>query len=877
MASLHDKYSVLIEMGSLLDQEIPEYIIANLNTSFELRPYQKDAFSRFIHHFKDDNQKKRHLLFHMATGSGKTLIMAGAILHFYKLGYRNFLFFVQSTNIIEKTKDNFLNSKSFKYLFGSKINFEGKNVKINEVNNFSSLNNDDINILFTTTQGLHSTINNPKEDTFCIEDFEDNEVIILADEAHHINVDTKKSLTKNDQKNQDSWEKTVNEIFLANEKNCLLEFTATAEINHPNVKSKYSDKLIFDYPLKQFRHDRYSKEVKILQADMQEMERAIISIVLSQYRKKIFIKNNLNIKPVVLFKSKTIEESQTFFKKFNSYLKKINGIKLKKIITKNKEDILKIAEKFFEENKLSYENLALELKEDFSESRCIEVNSKNDSIEKQLILNSLEDQDNEYRAIFVVDMLNEGWDVLNLFDIVRLFETRDGRAGKPGPTTIREAQLIGRGARYCPFVTEESLEKYKRKYDKNLNHELRICEELFYHSAENPRYISELDIALNQIGMKDSRMVQQFLSLKGSFKKTDFYKNGMIYVNELVKNKRENSKAIDERIINKIFKVSLSSGHMNISTVFDTKKEYENFSKEVKELNFNLLGNNVIKKAMDKLPFYKFNNLKKYFPKLKSGFEFISTNNYLKKIKIEVTSSSEVLKNLFDENIPSRDYPQVQMNKLEIALKVLSEISSLIVKYSKDEIGSKTFKPKKISSIFKEKKLNFNINDGNQEFGIAQSETSNSHLRMSLKDQDWYVFNENFGTDQEKYLVKTIYSLVKNKLKNKFSKIFLFRNEGHFKLFTFDEGLAFEPDFVMFLQEKKGEILTYQVFIEPKGEHLILNEDSLLKQKFLDEIESRHKFEIQIENELVKLKGTKMFNESLSKQEFQDQILKLGY
>ena len=95
MASLHDKYDVLIEMGSLLDQEIPEYIIANLNTSFELRPYQKDAFSRFIHHFKDDNQKKRHLLFHMATGSGKTLIMAGAILHFYKLGYRNFLFFVQ--------------------------------------------------------------------------------------------------------------------------------------------------------------------------------------------------------------------------------------------------------------------------------------------------------------------------------------------------------------------------------------------------------------------------------------------------------------------------------------------------------------------------------------------------------------------------------------------------------------------------------------------------------------------------------------------------------------------------------------------------------------------------------------------------------------
>ena len=50
-----------------------------------------------------------HLLFNMATGSGKTLIMAGLILYLYEKGYRNFLFFVNSTNIIEKTKDNFLN------------------------------------------------------------------------------------------------------------------------------------------------------------------------------------------------------------------------------------------------------------------------------------------------------------------------------------------------------------------------------------------------------------------------------------------------------------------------------------------------------------------------------------------------------------------------------------------------------------------------------------------------------------------------------------------------------------------------------------------------------------------------------------------------
>ena len=46
----------------------------------------------------------------MATGSGKTLGMAGLILYLYTKGFRNFLFFVNSNNSIKKTKDNFLNT-----------------------------------------------------------------------------------------------------------------------------------------------------------------------------------------------------------------------------------------------------------------------------------------------------------------------------------------------------------------------------------------------------------------------------------------------------------------------------------------------------------------------------------------------------------------------------------------------------------------------------------------------------------------------------------------------------------------------------------------------------------------------------------------------
>jgi len=87
------------------------------------------------------------------------------------------------------------------------------------------------------------------------------------------------------------------------------------------------------------------------------------------------------------------------------------------------------------------------------------LDSQNIDERKQLQLNSLEDESNGIRAIFAVNMLNEGWDTLNLFDIVRLYETCDGKRidGKyiPGKTTLSEVQLIGRGARYYPFTVDE--------------------------------------------------------------------------------------------------------------------------------------------------------------------------------------------------------------------------------------------------------------------------------------------------------------------------------------------------------------------------------------------------------------------------------------
>lgn len=155
-----------------LDKTIPDSITDNLNPKFEIRDYQVEAFARFIDCVKNDFLPTPiHLLFNMATGSGKTLIMAGLILYLYEQGYRNFLFFVNADNIIEKTKDNFLNPGSSKYLFNKNIYVKGEQITVREVENFEGVSENDINIRFATIQKLHSDLTTEKENALTFDDF----------------------------------------------------------------------------------------------------------------------------------------------------------------------------------------------------------------------------------------------------------------------------------------------------------------------------------------------------------------------------------------------------------------------------------------------------------------------------------------------------------------------------------------------------------------------------------------------------------------------------------------------------------------------------------------------------------------------------------
>ena len=851
--TLRQKYDSLSETGALDSLIVPEYVQDNLNPKFELRDYQTEAIKRLMFYLDRDKTriKPSQLLFNMATGSGKTLLMAASILYLYhEYGYYNFLFFVNSTNIIEKTRDNFLNPFSSKYLFNEKIIFDNKEVKIREVNNFSNTTEDDINIVFTTIQKLHSDMNMVKEEAVSREDFANKKIVIISDEAHHINAWTRNRLNEKEAQEKNTWEGTVMEIFNSNEENIMLEYTATIDLNNQEIWKKYKDKLIYEYSLKEFRQDGYSKEVKVLTADMKKIDRMLSAAILSQYRRKIAEKNKIYLKPVVLFKSKTIKESAENAELFHKTIKNLKEKDLDDIRCNSEGTVLEKAFHYFDKHEISNDILRLELQEDFGEEKCMLLDSQNIDERKQLQLNSLEDESNGIRAIFAVNMLNEGWDTLNLFDIVRLYETCDGKRidGKyiPGKTTLSEVQLIGRGARYYPFTVDEK-DRFKRKFDNDPENEMKILEELYYHSSYVPEYISELKSALRESGImppKEPKTVK--LKVKENFKNTEFWKKGLIFINSRKKKDGLKLEDISQIIQNKVYgPVVLKSGRLQEEALFENgKSERQQRAKNIKLKDF---SNAIIRKAIAKDDFYRFDNLKKYLSKLDTINLLVEC---IKDATVNVTAKGKLTPD----------------DKLKIVLVLLDQLKAQIKTQYTEYEGTKLFMSRNISEVVKDKTLNINVNS-DREAGRPMKDPIIAELQLDLSKEDWYVYDENYGTSEEKYFIRFLHGAM-DKLKKKYKDIYLVRNANLFKLYNFPDGRATEPDFVLFLRkEDDKDWIQYQVFVEAKGRHLL--EMDRWKEDFLKNIEEKYKLETLAEDKHYKLKGMPFYNEA-NKKKFMD-------
>ncbi len=826
MAFLYD--ILLQEFGkrAIAQVTVPNHITDNLKPGFGQRPYQIEAFQRFIlcdsEDFEGKPKRPFHLLYNMATGSGKTLIMAGLMLHLYQKGYRNFLFFVNSNNIIQKTKDNFLNPQASKYLFNDKIVIEGKEVLIKEIDNFEEADRENINLKFTTIQQLHIDLNNTKENSITFEDFQTRKLCLIADEAHHLSSGTKSGTLFG------SWEGTVLEILNQNLDNILLEFTATLDYDSREIVNKYQDKVIYKYDLKEFRADKYSKEISLIRSMFNEQDRIIQALILNTYRQEIAVKNHINLKPVILFKAKkTIAESEKNKENFHQLIENLSTEQIENVFENSTIANIKKAKQFFDSQNITIEQLTQKIKNNFREENCLSANESDTNDKKKReaglrsdqLLNTLEENGNPIRAIFAVQKLNEGWDVLNLFDIVRLYEGQNtgGSNTKIGATTISEAQLIGRGARYYPFRLDENQDKYKRKFDNDTANDLKVLEEMYYHSKDEPKYISELKKALIETGIyeDEDNLITKQLELKFEFKETDFYKTGQVFYNKKIEKDFGAVRSFDDlgvRKRNVVFE--LSSGIGKTSSVFDFELETTDSNNTVikqKDISLKNISFHIVRFALTQNPFFFYDNLIKYFPNMESIKNFINSENYLASLSITFKGIQKRLKNISNKEYLSAVTLLLQSIEYELKNNVtIFEGSNFVYDY--------------IHNVFTDKQLKINKYD----------ERANGQETL-IANEPWYAYNANYGTTEEKDFVD-LFARKFEDINKKYDNIFLLRNER--QLFIFDkQGRRFEPDFVLFCKQKAGDEISYQVFIEPKGQYLIKNDQ--WKEDFLIELRTK--------------------------------------
>src|SRR5699024_8359016 len=126
----------------------------------------------------------------------------------------------------------------------------------------------------------------------------------------------------------------------------------------------------------------------------------------------------------------------------------------------------------------------------------------------------------------------------------------------------------------------------------------------------------------------------------------------------------------------------------------------------------------------------------------------------------------------------------------------------------------------------------------------------------NMRDQDWFIYDKAIVNKWDRSFINFINEYI-NKLKEIYTHVYLIRNEGKVKIVEIDGTRAFMPDFLLYLQD---EHCTYQLLLEPKGDHL--RQQDKWKEDFLAALSERDDVEVLNENEDVRLLGIKFYSET---------------
>ena len=460
----HEKYKKTLKNK---DQPFIKEIEHNL--TFDFRYYQKQAlaildmfwnapeeyFEAKSNAMEEvDGHKIPFYCFEMATGSGKTLLMAANVLYLFNKGIKDIFIIVKGKTIYDKTIREFdINNK--KCIFNKAMDYKynlitGENYQ-NRSSNYDE--NADFNLFVFNIEKFFEKsgqvraktmkVTKPWEEsvwkdeqgcTISLVDFlKQKKIAIITDEAHHYQ------------------NKTSNDIIKLFFPEIVIEYTATAQVTDTKRKIQ---KRVYIYSVKQYIKDGYGKKIRAYgfdpihgsfevkdQINDTDKERLILGILTDLVKKKAL---NEQLKSVLLLKCRSIKHSNELFKYISEEMALDDDF-----ISEAYERIIQDDE--YNLITLIKEHVTIQDLLDFVEGasdKSFVIHSENRN--NKDILDKFDNiETNSQKIVVQVDVATEGWNIDNIYTILILTNNQ-------GNVKTYVKQLIGRGLR---------LYKGKRKLD----------------------------------------------------------------------------------------------------------------------------------------------------------------------------------------------------------------------------------------------------------------------------------------------------------------------------------------------------------------------------------------------------------------------------
>lgn len=207
-------------------------------------------------------------------------------------------------------------------------------------------------------------------------------------------------------------------------------------------------------------------------------------------------------------------------------------------------------------------------------------------------------------------------------------------------------------------------------------------------------------------------------------------------------------------VAKKNFSYTLSSGLGKMSGLFTKEDENDDTGKtSQKDILVSNIPKHIVRYGLAQNPFYYFDSLERYFHNIESLSNFIESKDYLGGLEITLNGTKARL-----EEITPFDFL--------MAIQGLLQTIESEIKFNLTEFEGSSYIKEYAHKVFKDKEIKV----------YKGSERAEGQFDV-VSEPDWYVYNANYGTSEEKEFVKMFARRFEH-LDKKFKNIYLIRNEA---------------------------------------------------------------------------------------------------